>query len=116
MKESPIFAKTHELLLWLIPRTLRFPREQRFVLARRLQDTALDLQERLLEAALSTGRAQRAALNRADITLAKLRYHLRLAQELALLSERQYVHAARLVAEIGRLLGGWKKKGAVPAG
>ncbi|GAB4570374.1 MAG: hypothetical protein Kow0047_23960 [Anaerolineae bacterium] len=109
MKDSPIFAKTHELLLWLIPSTLRFPREQRFVLARHLQDTALDLQEQLLEAALSTGRAQRAALKRADVALAKLRYHLRLAQDLALLSERQYAHAARLVTEIGRLLGGWMK-------
>jgi len=110
MKESPIFVKTHELLLWLIPRTLRFPREQRFVLVRRLQDTALDLQEKLLEAALSRGRTQRSALYKADVILAQLRYHLRLAQELALLSERQYAHAARLVTEIGRLLGAWRKK------
>lgn len=115
MKESPIFARTHDLLLWLIPRTLRFPREQRFVLARRLQDTALDLQERLLEAALNKGREQREALIQGDVTLAKLRYHLRLAHELNLLSERQYAHVAGLVAEIGRLLGAWIKK-ATPAG
>lgn len=115
MKESPIFARTHDLLLWLIPCTLHFPREQRFVLARRLQDTALDLQERLLEAALNKGNGRRAALTQADVTLAKLRYHLRLAQELDLLSERQYAHAAGLVAEIGRLLGAWMKKAAPAA-
>lgn len=114
MKESPIFARTHDLLLWLIPRTLRFPKEQRFVLARRLQDTALDLQERLLEAGLSKGHERKVALARADVTLAKLRYHLRLAQELALISQDQYAHAAGLVAEIGRLLGAWMKE-AVPA-
>jgi hypothetical protein len=110
MKESPIFARTHDLLVWLIPHTLRYPKEQRFVLARRLQDTALDLQEQLLEAGLSHGAAQKAALARADITLAKLRYHLRLAQELALMDQSQYAHVAGLVAEIGRLLGGWMKK------
>ena len=58
MNESPIFARTHDLLLWLIPRTLRFPREQRFVLARRLQDRALDLQEALLAAAVGHGAAR----------------------------------------------------------
>ncbi len=116
MNDSPIFARTHDLLLWLIPRTLRFPKEHRFMLAQRLQNTALDLQERLLEAAFSHGNDRRAALTRADVTLAKLRYHLRLAQELTLLSGEQYAHAAGLVAEIGRLLGAWQKKGTATAG
>jgi hypothetical protein len=114
MNESPIFARVHDLLLWLIPRTLRFPREHRFILAKRIQDRAFDLQEYLLEAALSRGTAQHRLLQRADVTLAQLRYHLRLAHELTLLSQDQYGHVVGLVAEIGRLLGGWQKK-AVPA-
>jgi hypothetical protein len=109
MKESPIFTRMHDLLLWLIPRTLRFPREQRFVMARRVQDTALDLQELLLEAALSNGRRQAQLLAQADITLAKLRFHLRLCHELQLLDPGPYQHAAERVTEIGRLLGGWRK-------
>ncbi len=56
MKESPIFARTHDLLLWLIPQTLKFPRSQRFVLAKRVQDTALDFHEHLLEAGLTIGK------------------------------------------------------------
>lgn len=110
MNDSPIFARTHDLLLWLIPRTLRFPKEQRFVLARRLQDRAMDLQEHLLAAALGRGVVRSAALAHADITLAQLRYQLRLAEELALLDRSQYAHAAGLVTEIGRLLGAWRKQ------
>ena len=110
MNESPIFARTHDLLLWLIPRTLRFPKEQRFVLARRLQDRALDLQEVLLAAALGSGEARESALARADIVLAQLRYHLRLALELAVLDTRQYAHVTGMVTEIGRMLGAWRKK------
>lgn len=110
MNDSPVFARTHDLLLWLIPRTLRFPKEQRFVLARRLQDRAMDMQEQLLAAALSRGPARQTALAHADIALAQLRYHLRLAQELELLDRSQYAHVAGLVTEIGRLLGAWRKK------
>jgi hypothetical protein len=112
MSQSPIFTKTHDFLVWLIPRTAAFPREQRFVLARKVQDTALCFQECLIEAG-SLPKEQRGAklqwLNRADVELTKLRYHLRLCHDLDLIGTGQYRHAAGLVTEIGRLLGGWFK-------
>jgi hypothetical protein len=43
--ESPIFARTYDLLRWLIPLTIKFPRQQRFVLAEALQGCALRLHE-----------------------------------------------------------------------
>ena len=110
MKESPIFVRTHDLLLWLIPQTLKFPREQRFVLARRVQDAALDFQECILEAALGPEDSQLERLAEADVLLAKLRFYLRLCTELELWQRRQYEHVARMVTEVGRLLGGWCKK------
>ena len=45
MKQSPIFTRTYDLLRWLIPATIKFPREQRFVLAEAVQRTALAWQE-----------------------------------------------------------------------
>jgi hypothetical protein len=109
MNESPIFARTYDLLLWLIPQTLKFPRVHRFVLAERVQCTALDLQEHLLDATVGSRTA--IALERADVTLAKLRLYLRLCHDLELLNVGQYEHVSRMVAEIGRLLGGWRKRG-----
>jgi len=109
MNESPIFARTYDLLLWLIPQTLKFPRVHRFALAERVQSTALDFQEHLLEA--TVGGRTTAALERADVTLAKLRLYLRLCHDLELLNVGQYEHVSRMVAEIGRLLGGWRKLG-----
>ena len=44
MQESPIFTKTYDFLLWLMPATTKFPREQRFLLARFIQETALRFQ------------------------------------------------------------------------
>jgi hypothetical protein len=50
MKESPIFSRTYDLLRWLIPQTVKFPRQQRFVLAAGVQRTALQFQEELAHA------------------------------------------------------------------
>jgi len=108
MKESPIFTRSYDLMAWLIPQTLNFPKSQRGVLARRLQDTACAFHEQLVEA--SHADDPRPVLRHADATLTKLRTYLRLSQELRLLSLRQYEHAAHLTDEIGRLLGGWQRK------
>jgi len=108
MNPSPIFVRSYDLLRWLIPVTVKFPRQQRFVLAAALQRTALELYERLIEA----GKAAQPLpiLRQADVSLDKLRFYLRLCRDLELLSMGQYEHAARMTAEIGRLLGGWMKK------
>ncbi len=109
MKQSPIFSKTYDLLTWLIPVTTKFPREQRFVLARKVQEAALHFQENLIEAGMGgKGRGRDRALYRADVSLTKLRFYLRLCQDLRLLTPRQYRHVAEVVTEIGRLLGGWR--------
>jgi hypothetical protein len=108
MKQSPIFVRTYDLLRWLIPATIKFPRSQRFVLARMVQWTALQFQERLIEAAL--GQEPKTRLAEADVLLTKLRFYLRLCWDLELLKEGQYAHVAEMVAEVGRLLGGWQKK------
>ncbi len=110
MKQSPIFSRTYDLLLWLIPCTTKFPREQRFVLGKAVQETALRFQESLIEAALTGKRGEQRALARADVDLAKLRFYLRLCQDLEIISQGQYGHVAEMVTEIGRLLGGWRQK------
>jgi hypothetical protein len=112
MSQSPIFVKTYDLLLWLIPRTTTFPREQRFVMAQHVQDTTLRFQEYLIEAGTlpqKNRQAKLACLNRADVELTKLRFHLRLCRDLRLLDPGQHRHVSQMVDEIGRLLGGWFK-------
>jgi four helix bundle protein len=109
MQQSPIFTKTYDLLVWLIPATTKFPREQRFVMARAVQETALRFHERLIEAGLTQNKARRRALAQADVDLTKLRFYLRLCQDLGVITSRQYRHVAEMVTEVGRLLGGWRQ-------
>jgi len=110
VRESPIFTRTYDLLRWLIPMTVKFPRSQRFVLAEAVQRTALRFQERLIEAVRAD--VPLSSLRQADIDLTKLRFYLRLCRDLELMSVGQYGHAAQMVDEVGRLLGGWIKSSA----
>jgi hypothetical protein len=110
VKESPIFTKTYDLLRWLLPATVTFPRQHRFVLAAAVQRVTLQFQERLIEAARVPD--PRPKLQQADTDLTKLRLYLRLCRDLKLMSPGQYGHAARMVNEVGRLLGGWLKTAA----
>lgn len=111
MPDSPIFVKVYDLLVWLLPRTLKFPREHRFTLASRIQTCAFDLQRALVQAAKAeNATAAAAALRQADVELSELRLHLRLSTDLKLLEGRGYEYAARGVDEVGRLLGGWQRK------
>lgn len=107
--QSPLFAKTYDFLLWLIPLTLKFPKSQRFLLAERLSGMALDFYD-LIIAAVQQPQGQAQKLDEADRLLSKIRLYVRLSHDLECLSLSQYEHAARRMDELGRLIGGWKRR------
>lgn len=108
MNEAPIFPKTYDLLRWLIPATLKYPREQRYALALRTQQAAFDFHELIIQARKI--RNKRDLLIQADAKLDQVRLYLRLAHDLGLLTLHQYEHVSREVSAIGALLGDWLKR------
>lgn len=112
MQESPIFVRTYDFIFWLIPQVQKFPRAHRFGLSERVQRLAMDFQDALVAAGKSRGTERRVALRQADLILEQLRIWLRYARDMELFSISQYEHAARMLVEIGRLLGGWIKQAA----
>jgi len=115
MNESPLFVRTHDFLLWLLPQTVKFPRAYRFTLSEHIQHKALAFQDSLVSAGKSKGSERLNHLKQADISLEQLRFWLRLAKELEIISISQYEHAARQMVEVGRLLGAWMKQANSPA-
>jgi len=79
MGDSPLFVKTYDLLKYLVPVLQKFPKSQRFVLARRIQDAALDFYACLLEARKVDLLTRRDVLRQADVELEKLRLYMRLS-------------------------------------
>ena len=106
-RTGPALEAHQQLLLWLVPTVEKFPRSQKFLLGDRIQSTALDVLDALIEATYS--RDRRGHLARANLGLEKLRVLLRLAAALRHLDPRRYEHAARAIDGIGRLVGGWLK-------
>jgi len=109
-EEMIVLTRMFDLLAWLLPKCERFPRPYRSTVTQRLMDAALDAQERLFDAQTRRGAGRTECLHAADAALARLRLYLRLAHYWRWLSDGQYQHASRMVAEIGRLLGGWLKQ------
>jgi four helix bundle protein len=109
MDATPLFTKTFDFITWLMPVTNHFPRSQRFMVTQRLLDAAFDFQELILEANNVRPAERQAKLKLADAALDKVRTYLRLAAKWAWLKPGQYQHAAAMVTEMGRLLGGWQR-------
>ena len=62
----------YQLLAWLLPTVANFPRSHKFTLADRIEITALDVLEALIEATNTRDRAQQ--LRRANLGIEKLRF------------------------------------------
>lgn len=108
MQESPLFARAYDLLRETLADSERMPRSRRAVLGRRMEEAAFTFHDALVEA--TKAREPKALLDRADVALTRYRICLRLSVDLKLFTEGRMELMLKLVAECGRLLGGWQKK------
>lgn len=106
MAESDnVLTKFHDLLLYLVPQLAKFPRDQKFLLADRIETKVLDAQEHCLRAYYSKRKVEH--LHEANLCLEIVRHLVRLAHGLRYLSAQRYGVIAERVDEVGRMIGGW---------
>ena len=114
MADTPVVVqKAYEFNVWMIQKAGSFPKSYRFTIGDRLVDCVVEILMRLVDAAYSRDKA--GILTEVNGALNRLRYLLRLAKDLKLLTLEPYGYAAENVDEIGRMVGGWRKSVA-PAG
>lgn len=104
-----LFEKWIDTTKWLMGLSQRFPKRLRHGLTDRIDLLALGILEDVTSAAYR--KDPRPTLGEANDKLNRLRVLLRLAHEMTVLSHLQYREAAERLAEAGRLLGGWLRKG-----
>jgi hypothetical protein len=102
-----VVGKAYDFSLWLIQKVEHFPRSYRFSVGDKLVTGVLDLLLRLVDAAYA--RDKLPLLTEVNGLLNRLRFLLRLAKDLKLLSLESYGFAAQQTEEIGRMAGGWRK-------
>lgn len=106
--EVPVVVqKTYEFILWLVKKVENFPRSYRFTVGDRLSVAGLDLLTTLVEAAYA--RKKEALLESAGQKVNAIRYLLRLAKDLHLMSIESYGFSAGNLDEIGKMVGGWRR-------
>ena len=105
--ELPLFLHWEKFLLWLLPKTGKFPRSVRFTLQQRIDNHALDVLEGILAARYRRDRS--GYLEQVSLGIDKLQVLMRIAHALGHLDQRGYEHSARQLDEAGRMAGGWLK-------
>lgn len=100
-------TKAYDFVKWLLPKVESFPRAYKFTVGERLAGQGLDLLTALVEAAYATHKEP--MLLTASSRVNSIRYLLRLAKDLSLLSGEAYAFSAESLDEIGRMIGGWRK-------
>ena len=103
-----IVTKVYDLILHLVSQISKFPKSQRYLLGDRLEMATLDVLESFIEAMYR--RDKTALLQRANVKLEMVRYHIRLCKDLRLIDFHRYEVLSRMVNEIGVQLGGWIKQ------
>lgn len=104
---TPVVTRTYDLILWLLPKLGKFPRDQRFLLGDRIENTLLDCLELLIEATYSREKA--GILKNVNLKLEKLRFLVRISRDMRYVNIESYEFTARKIDEIGRMVGGWIK-------
>ena len=105
-EEAPLFVRSYDLHSWLLDRLEQVDHHPEVRVA------VLASSRSLLEnvsLALS-GHATATRIAEADEDLVLLRIHLRLAAEKRLIDQRRLLHANEQLRDIGRQIGGWRKR------
>ena len=95
----------HDLLLYIIPQLGKYPRDQKFLLADRIEVRLLDVQERCLRAYYSRDKAEH--IREANMGVELARHLVRLSFDLKLINTHRYGVISEKLDEVGKMIGGW---------
>lgn len=106
-KEVSALTKTYDLILWIIPQLEKLPKSQRYLLGDRVETNLLDVMELIIQAIYTKDKAP--SLKKANLKIEKLRYLIRLTNDLKYFSIKKYEYVSKCLNEIGSEIGGWLK-------
>lgn len=106
-KITPVVEKHYRLILWMLPKIANFPKDQRFLLADRIERVLLDILEMLIEAVYSKNK--REILIKVNLKLDVLRFMMRIAKDMKYVNVNAYDFFCQSSIEVGKMVGGWLK-------
>ena len=107
--DIPIFKKSYDLYKTLYAYRLAVPKQDRYTLWQKCEQTILDIVEGILLASQEPKNTKCSTLEQVSLKLNMARVFFRLAKEVKAIDNKKYVVLQTNVDEIGRMLGGWIK-------
>ena len=87
----------------------RLTKDQRYTLAAKITDAYLEVLEGIFLASITAGAQKLPILQNASVKLDLLKFFLQVAWETKALDTQKYSALSEQLAQIGRMLGGWRK-------
>ena len=103
-----IWQKLKELHMYIVTVLRHYPKSERFTLGQRTQNKLLDMVDTTIAA--NESRDKTAMLIRLDSQMSQFRFLIDTAFSLEILSIKQYHVISTKNTEIGKMIGGWRKK------
>ena len=105
--DIPIFKKSYELYKTLYEIRLKVPKQDRYTLWQKCEDTSIKIIEGILKATSTKKEERLAILENTSNDLNILRVFVRLAKDTRVIDQSKYEIVQSSIDEIGRMLGGW---------
>ena len=106
----PLYLKTYQFTKFLYGMVRNFPKQYKYTLGENILGLDWECLDLILEANSLPNEKKHSKILELSVAFDKLKIRIRLAQELALISERQFVHIYTYYAkESGEMIGGWLK-------
>jgi len=106
----PLYLKIYQLIKFLYERVRNFPKQYKYTLGQNILDLTWQCLDLVLEADALPKEKKYPKILELSISFDKLKVRLRMAQEINLISKRQFAHIQTYyLKEIGEMIGGWLK-------
>lgn len=106
-QDYPVIVKTYNLTLWYIKKLDSLPKNHRYTLGEKIQNTLLNLLLILSDAIYS--KDKKPLLQKANKEIEKLRLLTRLLKDLTIISIDNFRFITSSINEIGQMIGGWMR-------
>ena len=104
-----IFQKAYDFLLWVKPTVQRFAKVHKYSLGVQLENESLGLVQQIIRTNFKRGNKSE-LIDECFVCYETIKVLIRLSKDFKLLTIKQYEFASKELDEIGRLLGGWRRR------
>ncbi len=107
--EIPILKKSYDLYKLLHEYRKAVPKQDRYTIWERSENTLLDMLESFIEAGYTKQNNKFILLEKGSVKLNLFRFFIRLMKDTKSLDTKRYITLQTSIDEIGRMLGGWMR-------